>query len=60
MSVPVCQFSVGEVQFKDGCECGYQVGLLLEAGDGTADRQEVISVGDFLCRWIHDVATLNS
>ena len=40
------EFGVGEVQFKDGCECGYQVGLLLEAGDGTADREEVISVGD--------------
>ena len=40
------EFSVGEIQFEDGCECSYQVGLLLEAGDGTADREEVISVGD--------------
>ena len=30
------EFGVGEVQFKDGCECGYQVRLLLEAGDGAA------------------------
>ena len=40
------EFGVGEIQFEDGCECGYQVGLLLEVGDGTADREEVISVGD--------------
>ena len=54
------EFGVGEVQFKDVCECGYQVGLLLEAGDGTADREEFNSVGDCLCRWIHDVETLDS
>ena len=54
------EFGVGEVQFKNGGECSYQVGLLLEAGDGAADREEVISVGDCLCRGIHDVATLDS
>ena len=54
------EFGVGEVQFKDGCECGYQVSLLLEAGDGAADREEVIGVGDCLCRGIHVVATLES
>ena len=53
------EFGVGEVQFKDGCECGYQVSLLLEAGDGAAGR-EIIGVGDCLCRGIHDVATLDS
>ena len=54
------EFGVGEVQFKDGCKCGYQVGLLLEAGDGAADREEVISLGNCLCQGIHDVATLDS
>ena len=54
------EFGVGEVQFIDSCEWGYQVRLLLEAGDGAADREEVISVGDCLCRGIHDVATLDS
>ena len=29
-------FGVGEVQFKNGGECGYQVHLLLEADDGAA------------------------
>ena len=43
------EFGVGEVQFKDGCECGYQVCLLLKAGDDAADREEVIGVGDCLC-----------
>ena len=42
------EFGVGEVQFEDGCKCGYQVRLLLEAGDGAADREEVIGVGDCL------------
>ena len=42
------EFGVGEVQFKDGGKCGYQVCLLLEAGDGAADREEVIGVGDCL------------
>ena len=42
------EFSVGKVQFKDSCKCGYQVCLLLEAGDGAADREEVIGVGDCL------------
>ena len=41
-------FGVGEIQFEDGGKCGYQVSLLLEAGDGAADREEVISVGDCL------------
>ena len=54
------EFGVGEVQFKDGCKCGYQVRLLLEAGDGAADREEVIGVGDCLCRGIRDVTTLDS
>ena len=44
----------------DGCECGYQVRLLLKAGDGAADTEEVIGVGDCLCQGIHDVATLDS
>ena len=52
------EFGVGEIQFEDGCECGYQVGLLLEAADGAADGEEVISVGDCLCQGIHDVAAL--
>ena len=42
------EFGVGEVQFKDGCKCGYQVRLLLETGDAAADREEVIGVGDCL------------
>jgi hypothetical protein len=42
------EFSVGKVQFKDRCKCGYQVCLLLEAGDGAADREEVVGVGDCL------------
>ena len=54
------EFGVGEVQVENGCKCGYQVSLLLEAGDGAADREEVISVGDCLCRGIHDVATLDT
>ena len=51
---------MGEVQFKNGGECSYQVRLLLKAGDGAADREEVISVDDCLCRGIHDVAMLDS
>ena len=54
------EFGVGEVQFKNGCEGGYQVSLLLETGDGAADREEVISVGNCLCRGIHNVAALDS
>jgi hypothetical protein len=54
------EFGVGEVQFKNGGKSSYQVRLLLEAGDGAADREEVIRVGDCLCRGIHDVATLDS
>ena len=42
------EFGVCEVQLKDGCKCGYQVRLLLEAGDGAADREEFIGVGDCL------------
>ena len=53
------KFGVGDFQLKDGCKCGYQISLLLEAGDGAADREEVISVGDCLCQGIHDVATLD-
>ena len=53
------EFAVGEVQFKDGCECGYQVSLLLEAGVGAADGEEVIGVGDCLCGGIPDVVTLD-
>ena len=33
------EFGVGEVQFKNGGECSYQVRLLLEAGDGAADKE---------------------
>ena len=54
------EFGVGEIQFEDGCECGYQVGLLLEAGDGPADRKEVICLCNCLRQWIHDVTALNS
>ena len=54
------EFGVGEVQFEDGCECGYQVHLLLKAGDGAADREEVISVGNSLCQGIRNVAALDS
>ena len=54
------EFGVGEVQFEDGCECGYQVGLLLEASDGAADGEEVVCIGNCLCQGIHDVATLDS
>ena len=43
------EFGVGEIQFEDGCECGYQVGLLLEAGDGAADGEEVVCIGNCLC-----------
>ena len=54
------EFGVGEIQFENGCECGYQVGLLLEAGDGAADRKEVVCICNCLCQGIHDVATLDS
>ena len=54
------EFGVGEVQFENGGECSYQVRLLLEAGDGAADREEVIGVGDCLYRGICNVAALDS
>ena len=54
------EFGVGEFQYKDGCKCSYQVSLLLEAGDGAADGEEVIGVGDCLCRGIYDVVALDS
>ena len=49
----------GRGPVQNGGECGYQVRLLLEAGDGAADGEEVISVGNRLHGGIHDVATLH-
>ena len=54
------EFGVGMVQFEDGCDCGYQVGLLLEAGDGAADRKEVVCICNSLCQGILDVMALDS
>jgi hypothetical protein len=53
------EFGVGEIQFEDGCECGYQVSLLLEAGDGAADREEVVCICNCLCQGIRDVTALD-
>ena len=54
------EFGVGEIQFEDGCECGYQVGLLLKASDSAADGEEVVCIGNSLCQGARDVATLDS